>query len=208
MHGFMDRIRPKPENNLTAPRKVLRLLLVLLSGLLFGILAKQMDRIQGLQDIGTYLGLWILVVTILAAWSRSARTAALNSTVFLLAMVTAYYLYSMILFGTFYRSYFLRWSVAALFASMGGFIVWYSRGNGWIAAFCAALPIGILLTEAMRFIHFPWLHTNQLYFDLSAALLLYILLSRGKAQRLRALLCTAGFGALFSLIRLPIAQKI
>ena len=203
MNGILNGIRNTSGKEQSALQKILRLLLVLLSGLLFGFLAKLTDQISGLEDIGTYFGLWILVVTVLAAWSRSAWAAALHTLVFLLAVVLAYYLYSMGLFGSFYGSYFWRWSLIALLCLFGGFVVWYSRGAGWIAALCAALPIGALIAEGLGFLYVLPLHLVQFCFDLAAAVLLYVILPRGKGQHLRVLPFIVLFVIMSRFIRLP-----
>ena len=208
MKSKLNEIRKKPDNELPPKQKLIRLLLVIIVGLVLGFLAKYADTvpdnvIPGMQDIGTYFGLWILAITVLAAWSRSPGAASIHSLFFLLAMVAAYYIYSMILFGFFSKSYFLIWSLIALLSPIGAFIVWYARGNGWIAAFCTAIPISALLVEGFSFLYVLPLHAVQFYFDLFAAVVLFVILPKNNIQRFHALPFVAFLFALSKFIRLP-----
>ena len=187
----------------------MRLALIALAGLVLGFFAKFADTIPanvipGLQDIGTYFGLWILVVTILTAWSRSPQAAALHALIFLLAVVAAYYTYSMVLFEFFSKTYFVLWSLIAILSPIGAWIVWHARGSGWAAALCAALPIAALLVEGFRFIYVLPLHAVQFCFDLSAAAALFVILPRNKIQYLRVLPLAAFIFVISRLIRLPV----
>ncbi len=169
---------------LTKQQKLLRALSMFVLGAVLGFLAKYTDSISIIGDIGTYLGIWILVATILAAWSRSPKAAALHIFCFFIGILSVYYVYSTVLFGFFPKSYFLAWGIFALLSPIGAYIVWYGRGNGWIAALCAALPIVLLLAEGYSFYY--TLSVLQ-GFDLVSAILLFAILPTQKLQRLRVL---------------------
>ncbi|URT71441.1 hypothetical protein [Cytobacillus firmus] len=62
-------------------------------------------------------------------------------------------LYSMILFGFFPKSQFIYWGSIALLSPVCGYTVWFARGAGWLAAFCAAVPISLLIGEGFSFIY-------------------------------------------------------
>ncbi|HWQ41701.1 MAG TPA: hypothetical protein VN456_06650, partial [Desulfosporosinus sp.] len=83
--------------------------------------------------------------------------------------------------GFFTKSLFLSWSIFALFSSIGAYIVWYARGNGWIAALCGALPIAFLLAEGHSFYYYPAVTQG---FDLFFALILFVILPTNKLQHL------------------------
>ncbi|MBW9235447.1 hypothetical protein JQK62_25285, partial [Leptospira santarosai] len=59
-------------------------------------------------------------------------------------MLLVYYVYSMWIFGFFPAYYFLRWGLIALASPLAAYIVWYSKGTGWTAALCAAMPISFV----------------------------------------------------------------
>ncbi|MDZ5472951.1 hypothetical protein SM124_14630 [Bacillus sp. 31A1R] len=42
----------------------------------------------------------------------------------------------------------MRWGIVALVAPLAAYLVWFSKGKGWMAAFFAALPIGLLLSQS------------------------------------------------------------
>ena len=57
-----------------------------------GFIAKATDSVSMIGDIGTELGVWVFTATLLAAFSRYPLSAALNTLLFFLAMLCAYYL--------------------------------------------------------------------------------------------------------------------
>ena len=162
-------------------------------GAAMGIAAKLADQsgIAGVSDLGTYFGLWIVVATLIAAWSRSRQLAALRVGAFMLAMVAAYYLVTLWLFAIFPVSQFLTWGAAAvLLTPLFAVLTWPSRQQGWLPAFAAALPIGMLLAEAYSF---RWVLPNHLFqfmLDIGSAAMLFAVLPRSGAQRVRVLAVT------------------
>lgn len=167
-------------------RQLFGAMFALILGAISGFLAKYFDQHSPLLgSIGTSLGVWILMASLLAAWSRSAKTAALRVLLFFAAMLSAYYLYTTILFGAFPQYYFLAWGLFALLSPVGAMIVWQARGDGWLAAFCASLPVAILLVEGR-----PFFYTGSLPmgFDILAAVFLAMVLGRDGKQRFRIVL--------------------
>jgi hypothetical protein len=183
MKEMLINIRAKSEKMLTIQQKLLRVFLCSMLGAILGFLAKYTDgSVVGL--IGTYLGFWIVVTTILAVWSRSPEAAALHAFVFLVTMLIVYYIYSMVLFGFFPKYYFIAWGSIALLSPIGGYAVWFARGHGWISALCAAFPISLLLIEGYSFFYTLSISRG---FNIISALLLVIILPRTNFQRLRIL---------------------
>ncbi len=165
-----------------------------IGGAIVGILAKLADTstVAGVADLGTYLGLWVLLATVIAAWSPAPHLAAIRVGAFMLAMVAAYYVATYRLFGVFPVPYFLAWAAAALLmAPLFALLVWPSRRQGWGAAVAAALPIGLLLAEAFSFRWVLPRYVLQVLFDVAAAGLLLIVLPRTGSQRLRVLALAA-----------------
>lgn len=185
MSQSINQIRAKPDIRIPVQRKVIQAIFSLFLGALLGFLAKYFDNVPYVGAIGTSLGVWILVATLLAAWSRSPKAAALHVFNFFAAMLTVYYLYSMILFGFFPKYYFLAWGGIALLSPLGAYIVWYARRGGWISAFCASLPIGLLLVEGYQFFYTGSIPQG---FDVLAAIVLTVILGNTGGQRLRILL--------------------
>jgi hypothetical protein len=173
-------------------------LAALLGGLGAGAVAKVADEssIPAVGHLGTTLGVWIMLVAVIAAWSYSRQRAVLCATTFLLAMVAAYYVVQMLLFGFFSPHLFLAW------AAIGGVLgppftalVWQARSVGWLAALGAAVPIGLLLAEAYDVrLHlqnpFNDTYKVQFVFDIACAVVLLLLLPKHHIQRLRALALT------------------
>lgn len=151
MKHLLRQIRSESQAPTTVQQKVAWVVAVMLLRATLGLLAKFFDSTPVVGLIGTYLGFWIFAATVIAAWSRSPVAAALHVFSFFVAMLVAYYAYSMILFGTFNRYYFLAWVTASLISPLCAVIAWYARGKGWAAALCASLPIALLLLSGLAF---------------------------------------------------------
>ncbi|MFF2448824.1 DUF6518 family protein [Neobacillus sp. NPDC058068] len=176
-------IRAKSDKVPPLQQRSVRVLFVFLLGALLGFLANFSDgSVIGL--IGTYLSFWIVIATIIAVRSRSPKAAALHTFIFLMTMLIVYYIYSMVQFGFFSMDYFITWGSIALLSPIGGYAVWYAKGNGWIAALCAALPISGLLVEGYSFFYTFSIPQG---FDIISAAMLFIILPANHFQRLRML---------------------
>jgi hypothetical protein len=177
--------QPSPE----AGQVIQKVILMLIVGALAGVAAKFSDTIPSndstwllfnyLGDITTRLGIWVFIAALIAAWSINPRIAALKVFAFFSGLLLTYYLYSMVLFGFFPTYYFLSWSMIALFSPVAAYLVWFSRGQGWIAALAAGAPIAVLLSQG-----YPFIYTLSIVaaFDLLAAAALFIILPNGGQQ--------------------------
>lgn len=190
---------------LTFQQKLLRILLVFSFGIILGLLAKYADTVSinvnskgvhrlysyvlsVLGDITTKLGIWVLIGTILAVKSRSPKAAAMHVFVFFVGMLVAYYSFSTVLFGFFPKYYFMAWGMIALLSPICAYVIWYARGDGWIAALCSAPPIALLIANGdSLFYTFSLLQG----FEVLLAIILFIILPSNNTQRLRVLPCVA-----------------
>ncbi|MED4285151.1 hypothetical protein P4679_24840 [Priestia megaterium] len=95
------------------------------------------------------LGVWIFIATIIAAYSKTRITAALNTFMFFIGMLVSYYIYSAYLFGFFPTSYFVGWIFIALFSPLLAVLVWEGKNNISLSWILPALPIGLLLSLSL-----------------------------------------------------------
>lgn len=84
----LNQIRARSNVQIPVQQKLIPVLFSLFLGGLLGFLAKRYDSLPIIGEIGTYLGLWVLIATVLVAWSRSPKAAALYVLVFFAAMLT------------------------------------------------------------------------------------------------------------------------
>lgn len=175
----INAIRPMPEK-IFIKREMLISLFVMLLGLVLGYIAKITDSISMFGEIGTDLGIWVFIVSIIVAFSHTPITAAINALLFFLSMLASYYLYGHLVLGFFPRAYFIGWLIVALLSPFGGLIVWFSRGKGWMAAVSAALPISILLAWG-----YPAFYTYKipLILDMLYAVVLVVILPKTWRQK-------------------------
>jgi hypothetical protein len=192
--NLLKSFKIKDKSKLTAKQTIIYLGVYFIFGILLGVIAKYSDTVPSnsesgmfysiISDITTSIGIWIALATLISVWSRSAIYAALKVLAFFVGMLLGYYIYSQVLFGFFPSYYFLRWGAIALVSPICAYIVWFSRGEGWGSAFCAALPIGLLLTQGYSFFY---VFSMVLGLDLFAALLLLVILTKSKAQYLKVI---------------------
>ena len=97
----------------------------------------------------TRLGIWVLIATIIAAYSKTIIRAAINTFVFFSGMLISYYLYSAYLFGFFPTKYFIIWGSVAPFSPFPGIIVWKAKNSARLAYILPALPMGLLLSLSL-----------------------------------------------------------
>jgi hypothetical protein len=141
-------------------RKISGYILSLVFGILLGAIAKYLDTVSVdgrwgsyilsySGDIFTRLGIWVLIGTILAAYSKTLLRAALNTFLFFLGMLISYYVYSAYLFGFFPTSYFLLWGSVAIASPILAMIVWKAKNDLRLAFVLPALPMGLLLSLSL-----------------------------------------------------------
>jgi hypothetical protein len=100
-------------------------------------------------DLFTRLGIWILIATIIAAYSKTLIRAAINTFLFFIGMLISYYIYSAYLFGFFPTRYFILWGSIALASPLLAIIVWIAKNNVRLAFILPALPMGLLLSQSL-----------------------------------------------------------
>ncbi|MGE7183951.1 hypothetical protein ACQKKK_08050 [Peribacillus sp. NPDC006672] len=136
------------------------LIICLILGTALGIISKYLDTISVdgswwtyilhyIADLFTRLGIWILIATIIAAYSKTLIRAAINTFMFFMGMLISYYIYSAYLFGFFPASYFIFWGSLALVSPLLAIIVWKAKNNVQLAFILPALPMGLLLSLSL-----------------------------------------------------------
>ena len=135
-------------------------ILCLALGIILGITSKYLDTVavdgswitnvlHYLGDLFTRLGIWVWMATLIAAYSRTLRRAAINTFVFFLGMLMSYYIYSAYLFGFFPTSYFISWGAIALLSPLLAVIVWKAKDNERLAMILPALSMGLMLSLSL-----------------------------------------------------------
>src|SRR6478672_11596021 len=90
-------------------------------GTVLGTISKYLDTIAVVDenwwmsilhyfgDLFTRLGIWVLIATFIAAYSKTLIRATVNTFIFFIGMLLSYYIYSAYLFGFFPTRYFILW---------------------------------------------------------------------------------------------------
>ena len=135
-------------------------ILCLVLGIILGIVSKYLDTIavdgswitkflHFFGDLFTRLGIWVLIATLVAAYSKTLVRAAINIFVFFIGMLISYYAYSAFLFGFFPTGYFILWGSVALVSPLLAMVVWKAKNNERLAMILPALPMGLLLSLSL-----------------------------------------------------------
>ena len=144
-------------------------------GIILGITSKYLDTVavdgswmtnvlHYLGDLFTRLGIWVWIATLVAAYSRTLRRAAINTFVFFIGMLLSYYIYSAYLFGFFPTSYFIRWGGIALVSPLLAAVVWKAKDNERLAMILPAFPMGLILSLSLSigFFYVDLTHLEEL----------------------------------------------
>ena len=132
-------------------------ILCIVLGMTLGIVSKYLDTVavdgswltgflHFLGDLFTRLGIWVFIATMVAAYSKTWRMAAINTFVFFMGMLISYYVYSAFLFGFFPTGYFILWGGIAFVSPLLAVVVWKAKNNERLAMILPALPMGLLLS--------------------------------------------------------------
>ena len=121
----------------------------LVGSILFGIVTKILDDVPILGDIFTRMGIWVLIATIIAAYSKTPVRAAVHTFLFFTGMLIGYYVYSAYLFGVYSTNDIRYWGAVAVITPFLGAVVWFAKNGRRFAYLLAALPMGLLLSLAI-----------------------------------------------------------
>ncbi|MCR5665709.1 MAG: hypothetical protein K6G01_02665 [Eubacterium sp.] len=159
MKEFLLKIR-EPDTGDSLKKKLLESLGFIMIGVLFGVLQKWMDGrafedvpFLAQLDIANFFGelpVWILLGTLISVYARTPLRAAVNTFLFLIGMVSGYYVYCNFVLGFLPRSYMMIWIVMSCVSFFLAYLCWYAKGNGIIAIVLSAAIIGILFAQAVN----------------------------------------------------------
>ena len=130
-------------------RRIVRPVLWLLGSILFGIVTKWLDSVPFFGNVFTRMGIWVLIATMIAGYSKTPARAAIHTFLFFLGMLIGYYVYSAYLFGVYSTRDIQYWGMVALLTPFLAIIVWYAKNGGRSTYWLAALPLGLSLSLAI-----------------------------------------------------------
>ena len=153
---FLNKIRePKPQ--LSTGRKILMSAGIAFAGVLLGVFQKYIDggaempQILQSLDIVNYFGrfaVWLLLGTMISVYASTPVRAAVNTFLFFISMVAAYYLYCHFISGFLPVSYMMIWIILSFASPFIAFICWYAKGKGIAAIAISAVILGVIFSQA------------------------------------------------------------
>lgn len=153
---FLNKIRePKPQ--LSTGRKILMSAGIAFAGVLLGVFQKYIDggaempQILQSLDIVNYFGrfaVWLLLGTMISVYASTPVRASVNTFLFFISMVAAYYLYCHFISGFLPESYMMIWIILSFASPFIAFICWYAKGKGIAAIAISAVILGVIFSQA------------------------------------------------------------
>lgn len=155
---FLVKIR-KTDKSLPINKQIIISVICVIAGLVIGVFQKWLDsgavnelpEIFQRLDIGNYFGrfaVWILIGMIISVYATGPIRAAVNSFLFFISMVAAYYVYCNYVLGFLPRTYMMIWIVFSFASPFMAFVCWYAKGNGPAAVLISACILGVLFSQA------------------------------------------------------------
>jgi len=146
----------RPTNEIGKKQKAYSVLFSFIFGFASGLIAKILDstlipdELSLLGVIGGNLGVWIFILSLVAAYSYTPKLAATRVFVFLISMLFSYYMYTILILNLFPLKYIVFWLLAALLSIIPGYIIWFSRADHLISSIITALPISVIAFEGYK----------------------------------------------------------
>lgn len=165
MSVFIEFNGIRSKNEVSKKQKTYSVLFSFIFGSASGLLAKILDstlipnELSVLGLIGSNLGVWIFILSLVAAYSYTPELAATRVFVFLISMLFSYYMYTILILNLFPLKYIVFWSLAALLSIIPAYIMWFTRADNLISSIIIALPISVILFEGYKF----YLYTVEYY---------------------------------------------
>ncbi len=122
------------EKEMKKKNSLLNPVITLAAGLVLGAVSRVLDiYTQNLGNIFSQMAIWILLGTLIAIYSDTAKKAMANILPFSLGVLVTYYTAAVITEGI-YSGFTIRaWTVFALCTPVLGFMAWHAKEPGTIA---------------------------------------------------------------------------
>lgn len=164
-------------------QSIIYILFSLVLGMLISWLSGDLTQLPIVYGILNNLGIWVVIISMLAYFSNTAFLGGIASLSLVAGSIIATVLRSVI-DGGWVVSTLVNNLLLCVMAGLLGFIVWYSREKQWLGALCGSIPVSVLIGEG-----YPIIYSRSavLGFDIVAAVVLYILLLKGRDRKLMAI---------------------
>ena len=151
---------------------------MLLCGLVLGAASRLFDiYFNVLGKVFSEMAIWILLGTLIAIYSPTAKKAMLNIFPFCMGMLASYYAAAIITDRVSAWSYIISWTVFALFSPLMAYLAWLAKQE---RPFSKILGIGIVLVSVMSGIML--FDGFKVYYFIIDALLVYFIFFKKTRQ--------------------------
>lgn len=117
------------------------------AGLGLGAVSRLLDiYTQNLGNIFSQMAVWILLGTLIAIYSKTAKKAALNVLPFCLGMLITYYTVAVLTHGVYSSVFIIGWTVFSFFSPVLAYLAWHSKEKGVVPKL---IGIGIVAVSVL-----------------------------------------------------------
>ncbi len=139
---------------------IFKTIIIMVIGFALGVIQKWLDELPNnllpslfqQLDVVNYFGrlsIWILLSTVISVCSKTPLRAAINTFLFLISMISGYYIYCNYVLGFLPRTYMMIWIVISILSFFLAYICWYAKGRGRIAILVSSVILGVLFSQAV-----------------------------------------------------------
>ena len=127
--------------------KILNPVSMLCLGLMIGVVTRLFDiYATNLGEIFSQVAIWILMGTLIAIYSKTAKHAMLNVLPFCLGMLVTYYAVAAISRGVYSKVFIVGWTIFALCSPVMAYFAWLTKERGVVPKI---LSIGIVAVSVL-----------------------------------------------------------
>ena len=132
----------RPSNEMGKKQKAYSVLFSFIFGFAAGLIAKILDsafipnELSFLGLVGSNLGVWIFILSLVAAYSYTPKLASTRVFVFLISMLFSYYIYTIFILNLLPLKYIVFWFLAALLSIWLWHSIYFMNGNEEYSNYC------------------------------------------------------------------------
>lgn len=127
--------------------KLITPIVMFVAGLGLGVVSRLLDiYTQNLGEIFSQMAIWILLGTLISAYSETAKKAALNVFPFCVGMLITYYAVAVMTQGVYGANFIIGWTLFALCSPVLAVLAWRSKEKG---IFPGVIRIGIVAVSVL-----------------------------------------------------------
>ena len=139
-----------PKKQVPLQKQLLYAAGIALAGLMTGVAIKLFDLYTtNLGNLFSQVSVWILIGSVIAAYSSTPKRAAVNVFLFCAGMLATYYLTAEWTGQPYSFAFIYGWGIFSLFSPVFAFFTWYAKGKTIVSRFLCVGILAVMLAAAV-----------------------------------------------------------